>query len=317
MDVNLIEYLIQNYDPRLLEMLTGKLLGDGNILIEKNKSPRFRFGHARKDRLWCLTSYQSLGEHIKLSPPKFRRVFDDRLVAGHSDLYYVQSTVDNLYVLLKKIWYPNGVKKVPFHLIKWVLSPLCLAWWYQDDGNLKINKNNPEKIVISTESFSIEEIKFLKGLIQEKYNVLFIIDGKKRLVLYDKPSILYFLSIIRPYIVIKRKDMFQNNIDPTIFPPHHRTSLYISSELSFEMPTSDIKLILHTMINEINKNININDVYNFYINNLRNGNKQTNSYQIEFNREELCYLAFFQSSTGFTKGESIEYFEYLRTSKVN
>lgn len=106
------------------------------------------------------------------------------MAAGFSDQYYAQSTVDDLYVRLKESWYPQGVKKLPFDIIQNGLSPLCLAWWYQDDGNLKLKENNPEKVVISTDSFSTDEIMFLKGLIKERYLITFSIDGKKRLVLY-------------------------------------------------------------------------------------------------------------------------------------
>ncbi len=288
-------------------MVTGKLLGDGNILIEKNKSPRFRFGHARKDRVWCLTSYQHLIEYIQLSPPKFRRTIDKRLVAGFSDQYYVQSTVDDLYVLLKEVWYPYGVKKVPFDLVQRVLSPLCLAWWYQDDGSLKLKKNTPEKVVISTESFSTHEISFLKDLIKKRYCINFSIDSQKRLVLYDKPSILYFLSIIRPYIVINRKDIHQSTFDHSTLPLKHRTSLYISSKINFNKPTKDIKMLILSAYNNLHDKLDMEDVYRFYSNNLLEKDKETNSYQIELDKDELSLLALFQNRTGFTKGEAVEY----------
>lgn len=48
--MNHTDILLYNYDHKLLEMLTGNLLGDGNIIIQKNRKPRFRFGHSIKEK---------------------------------------------------------------------------------------------------------------------------------------------------------------------------------------------------------------------------------------------------------------------------
>ena len=165
-------------------------------------------------------------------------------------------------------------------------------------------------MVISTESFSTHEIEFLKDLLKERYFVSFSIDGQKRLVLYDKPSILYFLSIIRSHNVIKRKDIFQNTFAHSTLPSKHRTSLYISSKISFNKPTKEIKKLIHFANNQLHNKLDLEDVYQFYSLNLLEKRNETNSYQVELNKEELLYIALFQNRTGFTKGEAIEYWHH-------
>ncbi|GCD81151.1 hypothetical protein PTHTG4_02130 [Parageobacillus thermoglucosidasius] len=82
--MNHTDILLYNYDHKLLEMLTENLLGDGNIIIQKNRKPRFRFGHSIKDRDWCVHCYQKLADFLPLNPPKYQRVIDSRIKGGFS-----------------------------------------------------------------------------------------------------------------------------------------------------------------------------------------------------------------------------------------
>lgn len=72
------------------------------------------------------------------------------------------------------LWYSNKRKKIPK---KWVLEYLeadGLALWYQDDGCLK---SDLYRIILSTESFSDEEIYFLKNFLKKKFGVKCQIDS--------------------------------------------------------------------------------------------------------------------------------------------
>ena len=132
-----IDDLLSTYPKPLLEMITGKLLGDGNLTIQTGRSSRFRFGHSLSDRDWCVHCYQELSQNINLTPPKYRKIIDSRLKTGFSENIYVQSKTNPIFNLLKDIWYSGRTKVLPAYLIQNVLSPLTIAWWYQDDGHLK------------------------------------------------------------------------------------------------------------------------------------------------------------------------------------
>lgn len=44
-------------EKKLFEMLTGKLLGDGNLTIQKGRKSRLRFSHSIYDKDWCFYCY--------------------------------------------------------------------------------------------------------------------------------------------------------------------------------------------------------------------------------------------------------------------
>ncbi|WP_376699863.1 hypothetical protein [Parageobacillus thermoglucosidasius] len=83
-------------------MLTGKLLGDGNITIQKNRKPRFRFGHSIKDRDWCVHCYQKLADFLPLNPPKYRRVIDSRIKGGFFLNYIMFNPKLTLFLSISK-----------------------------------------------------------------------------------------------------------------------------------------------------------------------------------------------------------------------
>jgi hypothetical protein len=75
-----------------------------------------------------------------------------------------------------------------------------LAWWYQDDGHLKIDGNKVRKVIFSTDNFLRKENEKLLELLKRKFNLSFSLDGQYRLCLYDQVQILYFLYKVKPYI---------------------------------------------------------------------------------------------------------------------
>lgn len=141
------------YSEQFLEFITGKLLGDGNIVIQDGRTPRFRFAHTITDREWAVRGYQILQQTIETPPPVFRRVYDKRTDRYYRQ-YYVQSKSSEGMCNLKELWYRDNKKIVPINFIKNYFSPFCLSTWYQDDGHLKVYKSTPQKVILSTDSFT-------------------------------------------------------------------------------------------------------------------------------------------------------------------
>jgi LAGLIDADG DNA endonuclease family len=109
-----------------LSMINGKLLGDGNISLEKKRKPRLRFSHTIYDKEWCFYCYEQLNKYIPFSKPKYRKIKDERTKLGFTEQYYVQSLTSEIVDALKELWYPHGKKVIPFSFfISYVQS--CLS----------------------------------------------------------------------------------------------------------------------------------------------------------------------------------------------
>lgn len=136
-NMNSINTLISILPKPILDRITGKLLGDGNISIEDKRKPRLRFSHCLRDEGWAQHCYTELKEYIPFSKPKVRRITDNRIKKGYTESIYVQSLTSPIVSALREIWYIGRKKIVPFDLLYEGISPVMLAWWYQDDGHLK------------------------------------------------------------------------------------------------------------------------------------------------------------------------------------
>ncbi|WP_243388289.1 endonuclease [Bacillus kexueae] len=232
-------------DSFMMEMVFGKLLGDGNLTIDESRSPRFRFAHSLKDKEWCVHCYEQLNNHLPMNAPKYRKLNDPRVNKGYKEQLYVQSKTHPFFIRLKNQWYLNKKKVVPINELEKYFTPLCLAWWYQDDGHLKITNQQLKKVILSTESFTEEEILSLKELLKNKFCLEFKKDGQNRLIIYDKPQIYYFLHLIKPYIhrSMERKCVFPK-MDKPIEKTHLRTTIYLPSHIKLASPSQDIKEII-------------------------------------------------------------------------
>ena len=292
--------------------ITGKLLGDGCITKQKGRKPRFQFIHTARDYSWGNYCYQKLKSDIPLNPPSFRKTYDKRLVKGYSLSYQVQSKTCDTITYLRKQWYPVKRKVIPFSLLNRYFNEESLAWWYMDDGHLKVKSNKPEKIILSTESFLVVEIEQLISFLDKKYNLRFSVDKQSRIVLYDQYQIYYFLHLIEPYLhhSMYRKSILKCKCLEYI--TSRRTTIYLPAVINIEKPTNEINEAL-TMLSDLINIFKHGSFYNKYgdlISHNFNGQK---SYQIVISEKNMESLTFLKQNIGLTFSQ----LTYLCLLKLN
>jgi len=67
---------------------------------------------------------------------------------------------------LRQIWYPDGQKIIPDYLDDFDSS--TLTSWYYDDGTYHVHR---QIIEISTDSFTLEDVKRLQGWLRDRWNI--------------------------------------------------------------------------------------------------------------------------------------------------
>ncbi|MED1862423.1 endonuclease [Fictibacillus nanhaiensis] len=308
METDLVEDVSKLLPAYAISMLIGKLLGDGNLTIEKNKRPRLRFSHKLQDKQWCAHSRDLLAAHISFPTIKYRKVKDARITNGFTESYYAQSHTHPALELLKQLWYPSGVKIIPFHLLQTHFTRTSLAWWFMDDGHLKIVNGQPSKIILSTESFTPLELKRLCSILNEKFLLEFKIDKAKRLVIYNKMQIHYFLKLVQPYLVscMYRKTLLKSSLSNVMTPK--RTTIYLPIKLT--SPTKEIQealLSLRLKIELLSDETKYIGLYCRVLKNLDMKKQINYSYQVILQPHQIVEISKCQAVTGMRVSEIVHW----------
>lgn len=95
----------------------------------------------------------------------------------------------------RKIFYPDGRKKIPVAIIS-VFCPLLLAVWFMDDGYLR----KKDAVAIATDRFSEESIRKLAEGLYERYGIHATVVKRGRLY-FGVEATRRFLSLISPYVI--------------------------------------------------------------------------------------------------------------------
>lgn len=131
------------------EFLIGTILGDGSLALKKGNAlqyrPRFSMGHAIAQREWFDLKANVLCQDFGFSS----RTYDYKIIyLGEEKIFPGLSGQTNAhagFINLRKAFYPEGKKIIPLDLIKENLSPIMLATWYLDDGNI-IDRTREKRI---------------------------------------------------------------------------------------------------------------------------------------------------------------------------
>jgi Cytochrome c oxidase subunit III/LAGLIDADG DNA endonuclease family len=184
----------------ILSILIGSLLGDGTMEKEGNGS-RFAFYQEKSHGeylLWLHKIISSLG-YCKKDIPVIQTRY-----GINGDLRYIfrfRTFTFSSFNWIHNEFYPKplGRKIIP-KLIDQYLNPMALAIWIMDDGTRFKNKG----LKFCTNSFTLNEIKYLSLLLKNKYSLNSTIHKVSVLNQYNiyipKSSIKPLINIVKPYI---------------------------------------------------------------------------------------------------------------------
>ena len=285
-------------DNEFHSLMCGKLLGKGQILYRKNSDLDFRFYHRPANSDWAAHCYHQLKPHISSLSYTQRKVKDIRNTDGYTECILVKG---NLSDAIFQQWFSVDKKTLPLSYLEENLDARALAWWYQDSGHLKKKENGTlEKIILSTEQWTDEELEILKYVLTLKHSLLFSIDGQRRLILYDQFQINYFLSLIQPYM--HSSLVHKIKTESVLKPIAKRTTIYLDSSIPFSSPTSEINCLL----DRFSHSFHLNDDSFRRINFQRREKNNNSNYQLKLSESNRVFLRGVQSTTGLTISEIVQ-----------
>lgn len=148
-----------NFSKNQQLLVVGSILGDGCLLENWSKTNfRLSITHSQKQSEYIHWKYLQLKNFILSKPRKYDR-----------NQSFIVRTISHPYLSqLHKVFYPKGKKIIPNNIREYLKSPLTIAVWYMDDGNIRKTNNKVYGYYLNTQSFSYSENKKLAHAM--KYN---------------------------------------------------------------------------------------------------------------------------------------------------
>ena len=141
----------------VLEILKGKLLGDGSMDRHNASKWSMTFGQNIKQKDYLLYLRDLLGDFVTFN-------IDKRISGYGSEIYRSRTKHTSQLNYFFKDWYINDKKQIPNDF---KLTPLSLCFWYLDDGNLQHNKLQKDRVIFSICSFDENSCKNLSKSLLE------------------------------------------------------------------------------------------------------------------------------------------------------
>jgi recombination protein RecA len=184
-------------NEEIKSILVGLTLGDGYLtpLAGKSKKSAVDIKGDNKNLSYLRWLHKKL-KPIGVSELKPKKNY-------HQHRFYTKRTEE--IGKLRKLFYPDGKKIIPKG-IKRLLTPLALAVWYQDDGNLDYRSKYHYNAMFATYCFSFIECELLAKSLRSNFNLDVRVckcqmRGKMHYRLYvTSKSMDTFIKIIKPYI---------------------------------------------------------------------------------------------------------------------
>jgi len=151
----------------LRQILVGLLLGD--LYAQKPKGGvnvllRFTQGIIHMDYLLHL---YDLFKTLSTQAPKINQMKAHKVTGKSYSSIRFNSYSLPCFNELYELFYVDGKKVVPANIGE-LLTPLSLAYWICDDGGFN---NRDRAIVISTQSFRLQEVNLLVKILNDKWDL--------------------------------------------------------------------------------------------------------------------------------------------------
>lgn len=202
-----------DYDEKR-SFIIGMLLGDGHTRIGKNAiNYNLLCTHNPKQYDYMIWKMEILKENLSKNywiSENVSRFAGKAQFAGNKDkLYKIFSAClgsDSLVTSIRKEMYEKNIKKISVNILNQV-SPLGIAIWYMDDGNLAYKKNKDGSICSREISLHIQGFDYDSQLnVVEFFKNSFDIDSRlhksrnKYKLWMNTTNSLKFLKLVCPYV---------------------------------------------------------------------------------------------------------------------
>lgn len=173
------------------QVILGKLLGDGSLSMTK-WSAHLAWNHSKKDAKYSKWTARALGDLFSKHSDGLSGYGSEMVRGRTSNSAHIKRKFESFIV--------NSKKTVP-EWVAYELTPLSLAFWFMDDGNISHSEGQEDRVRISTCAFSNDDIDvFLRGLrklgvgakgsVYRGYNYIDILsDDAERLFLLIAPYV--------------------------------------------------------------------------------------------------------------------------------
>lgn len=164
-------------------ILFGIILGDGYLQKTGKKNARLRLEHGKNQKEYLLWKVKKLSNLFQGKPKYLERIHP---LSKQKYCYWRhQSPSTPLLGKFRKIFYPEGKKRIPENLEKY-LTPLTLAVWYMDDGYY-YSRDKCSYLYLG--NVSEKEAEIVAQTFSKKFRLLSRVKKKKRgYTLYFSPK---------------------------------------------------------------------------------------------------------------------------------
>lgn len=151
-------------------IMVGHMLGDGHIASVQGGNSYFvihRQAEHHEYNLWTKEALMKEGIVITDNYPKLGQSYGKNFPSS-----YMRTGRSKFWSEQRELWYKDGKKILPREYIEKNFDKLSFLLWFLDDGDCQGR--------ISTDSFSKEDVVFLRDLIHKKYGIRFNIYHQTR-----------------------------------------------------------------------------------------------------------------------------------------
>jgi hypothetical protein len=152
-------------------IIIGTMLGDGHMRKRSGKKtyPQLMLEQSIKHKEYIYWLKEELKDWLydQEKPITTNRKFNERMGKHYHSLSF-QTVCHPAFDEIYEGFYKDGKKVLGKDLIERHFTLLSFAIWIQDDGFLS---GNCKRIGISTNSFTLSEVKFLRQLLQERFQL--------------------------------------------------------------------------------------------------------------------------------------------------
>ena len=155
-------------------ILFGIILGDGYLQKTGKKNARLRLEHGEQQKEYLLWKVRKLGKFFQGKAKYLERIHP---ITKKKHCYWRHQSQSTPYLgKLRKIFYPEGKKKIPEKLEKY-LTPLTLTVWYMDDGYYYL-RDRCSYLYLG--NVSEKEAKIVTRVLSEKFVIAARVKQKKK-----------------------------------------------------------------------------------------------------------------------------------------